>query len=141
MSTNTTRRTSRSTLLAITGISLLWPLTAACSSPDSSRAQESANSFVESAQNFADAVIIDVRTPEEFAEQHLEGALNIDVKSADFVSQIEKLDRNTAYAVYCRSGNRSAQAVKIMKDLGFNSVSDHGSVSEASQSLNISIVS
>jgi len=130
----------RSTALVVAGLFTMIPLGTACGGPDSSQAL--GPSAVNAAdQDFSNAVLIDVRTPEEFAQQHLEGALNINVQSADFVTQIEALDRNTAYAVYCRSGNRSAQAVKIMKDLGFTSVSDHGSVAQASESLGIAIVS
>lgn len=130
-------RISRSTIVALAGILTVIPLASACGNPDSGQAQ--GPTALESVPS--NAVIIDVRTPEEFAQQHLEGALNINVQSADFVTQIEALDRNTAYAVYCRSGNRSAQAVKIMKDLGFTSVSDHGSVAQASGSLGIAIIS
>ena len=131
-SSSTTRFRS---LIAVLGLVAAAPLVAACGGPDASQAAESSASIP------ADTVVIDVRTPEEFAEQHLDGALNIDIRAADFVQRLESLDRNTPYAVYCRSGNRSAQAVQAMKDLGFTSVSDHGSVAQASASLGIDIVS
>ncbi|MDO9590965.1 MAG: rhodanese-like domain-containing protein, partial [Microcella sp.] len=54
-------------------------------------------------------IVIDVRTPAEFASGHLEGAINIDVQSADFDSRISELDADGTYFVYCRSGNRSGQ--------------------------------
>ena len=63
-------------------------------------------------------VILDVRTPAEFAEGHIEGALNIDVQS-DFANEIAKLDKATSYAVYCRSGNRSQTALNAMAKAGF----------------------
>jgi phage shock protein E len=63
--------------------------------------------------------VVDVRTPAEFAEGHLPGAVNIDVSSPDFASTVAQLDPTAAYAVYCRSGNRSAAAVAQMADLGF----------------------
>jgi len=88
-----------------------------------------------------DLIVIDVRTPSEFAEQHLDGALNIDLQADDFVDRISELDRNGNYAVYCRSGNRSGQAVAAMRTLGFTNVTDHGSVAEASESLGISVIS
>jgi rhodanese-related sulfurtransferase len=130
----------RSSALVVAGLFTLIPLASACGGPNSSQAlgPSAANA---ADQDFSNAVLIDVRTPEEFAQQHLEGALNINLQSPDFVSQIDALDRDAAYAVYCRSGNRSAQAVAIMKDLGFTAVSDHGSVSQASQSLGIAVVS
>ncbi|MBU3645809.1 MAG: rhodanese-like domain-containing protein [Candidatus Nanopelagicaceae bacterium] len=67
-------------------------------------------------------VIVDVRTPEEFAAGHLQGAVNLDVSAATFDSQISALDKNVAYAVYCRSGNRSTIAVGKMSDAGFTNL-------------------
>ena len=72
----------------------------------------------------SDVVVLDVRTPMEFAEGHLENAINIDFQSDSFEADISKLDRDTAYAVYCRSGNRSGQAVKVMAGLGFTNLYD-----------------
>ena len=66
--------------------------------------------------------IIDVRTPEEFAEGHLPGADLIDISAPDFVDRIEALDRSATYFVYCRSDNRSGQATALMADLGFDSI-------------------
>ena len=57
-------------------------------------------------------VIIDVRTPGEFASGHLEGALNIDVQSPDFAAQVSQLDPTQEYFIYCRSGNRSGYVDK-----------------------------
>jgi rhodanese-related sulfurtransferase len=64
-------------------------------------------------------VIVDVRTPEEFAAGHLQGAVNLDVSASTFDSQIAALDKDVVYAVYCRSGNRSTIAVGKMSDAGF----------------------
>jgi rhodanese-related sulfurtransferase len=64
-------------------------------------------------------VILDVRTPGEFAEGYIEGAQMIDFQGGSFETEIASLDKNATYAVYCRSGNRSGQAVKIMQDAGF----------------------
>ncbi len=63
--------------------------------------------------------VIDVRTPAEFAEGHLPGAVNIDVSSPTFAASVAQLDPTVPYAVYCRSGNRSAAALAQMADLGF----------------------
>lgn len=67
----------------------------------------------------AGIVILDVRTPVEFTEGHIAGSINVDFQSGNFESEINLLDKNATYAVYCRSGNRSGQAVKIMQDAGF----------------------
>jgi phage shock protein E len=63
--------------------------------------------------------IIDVRTAEEFAQGHLPGAVNLDVSGPDFLQQVQALDPQAPYAVYCRSGNRSAVAIDAMNQLGF----------------------
>lgn len=65
-------------------------------------------------------ITLDVRTPGEFMEGHLVNAINIDVENASFASEIAKLDKAATYAVYCRSGRRSAIAVSSMKDAGFS---------------------
>jgi rhodanese-related sulfurtransferase len=67
-------------------------------------------------------VSLDVRTADEFAEGHLINAININVESGNFEAEIEKLDKNTTYAVYCRSGRRSAIAVDLMKKAGFTNL-------------------
>lgn len=66
--------------------------------------------------------IIDVRTPTETAEGHIDGAVTIDVKADDFESKIDALDRSQNYIIYCRSGKRSTKAYKIMKQKGFTNV-------------------
>jgi len=67
-------------------------------------------------------VLLDVRTPLEFATGHIAGATNIDFESGTFASDIQKLDMTKTYAVYCRSGNRSGQATAIMAKDGFKSI-------------------
>jgi phage shock protein E len=71
-----------------------------------------------------DLVILDVRTPEEFAEGHLDGAVMIDFYEADFADRLGELDSEVPYLLYCRSGNRSGQTTVIMRDLGFTDVAD-----------------
>ena len=70
----------------------------------------------------AGVITLDVRTPIEFGEGHIEGARLIDFQSGNFENEIAALDKNATYAVYCRSGNRSGQAVKVMQDAGFTNV-------------------
>ncbi len=68
--------------------------------------------------------VIDIRTPEEFASGHLDRSAEIDFYSPTFNSQLEQLDRNGRYLIYCRSGNRSGKARALMTDLGFTDVAD-----------------
>lgn len=82
--------------------------------------------------NLASAALIDVRTPAEFASGHLEGASNIDVQSPNFTAQVSQLPKDAPYVVYCRSGNRSTDAIDSMEDLGFTNLVNGGSVQEAS---------
>ena len=84
--------------------------------------------------------VIDVRTPEEFSQGYVKGAVNIDVSNPDFEAQIASLDKNAAYSIYCRSGNRSAVAVDIMRNAGFANVVDLGAVEEAAQALSLPVV-
>ena len=67
-------------------------------------------------------VILDVRTPEEFAEGRLAGAVNVNLLAQDFETRLGQFDRSKTYLVYCRTGNRSTRAIQIMKRLGFQSV-------------------
>ena len=67
-------------------------------------------------------VILDVRTPEEYAAGHLENAINIDYRASTFKDELGKLDKSKSYLVYCGSGKRSLESVKIMTELGFSHV-------------------
>jgi rhodanese-related sulfurtransferase len=70
----------------------------------------------------AGIITLDVRTPGEFNEGHIDGALLIDFQSGNFENEIASLDKSKTYAVYCRSGNRSGEAVKVMRDAGFTNL-------------------
>ena len=78
-----------------------------------------------------EAVVIDVRTAGEFAEGHLPGAVHIDWFSPNFRAQVEALDKSKTYLLYCRSGNRSGQAVRAMQQMGFSQVQNLGSLQQA----------
>ena len=69
-------------------------------------------------QSDEDAVILDVRTPEEVALGKIPGALHIDLyKGQEFIDDVEHLDKTKSYYVYCKAGSRSAQACAIMNQL------------------------
>jgi len=69
-----------------------------------------------------DFKVLDVRTPDEYNTGHVEGAINIDYNSDTFKEKLDTLDKSGKYLVYCRSGNRSSEAVKVMEELGFTMI-------------------
>ena len=69
-----------------------------------------------------EAVLIDVRTPEEVASGHIDGAENFDFRADDFRQKIGALDKNKTYFLYCASGKRSGQASLAMVEMGFKSI-------------------
>lgn len=96
-------------------------LLVACSTNENveSLAPADFQSKIESAQ---DGVVLDVRTAEEVSEGVIAGAKTIDFKASDFADQIDALDKDKTYFVYCASGGRSAKAASQMKDKGFKNV-------------------
>jgi phage shock protein E len=69
-----------------------------------------------------DVVVLDVRTPDEFASGHLQKAVHMDYLAADFPDQVKKLDQNKPYLVYCAVGGRSNKAANLMSKTGFREV-------------------
>lgn len=84
----------------------------------------------------SETVVLDVRTPAEYQESHVKGAKNVDFKDSNFRSEIGKLDKTRNYKLYCRSGNRSGQALKMMQDMGFKNIENLGSLGDAVKKLN-----
>jgi rhodanese-related sulfurtransferase len=78
--------------------------------------------FADKLKNGSGVMIIDVRTPEEFAQGHLKNAINIDFNSENFTSEISKLDKSKTTLIYCLSGGRSGKALTQMKSDGFKEV-------------------
>lgn len=71
-----------------------------------------------------DIVLVDVRTPEEYAAGSVEGAENIDFFDEDFKTQFAKFDKEKPVYIFCKSGNRSAKASKILSEMGFKKIYD-----------------
>lgn len=87
----------------------------------------------------ANTMLIDVRTPAEFAEGHLDGAVNIPVELPTFAAQVDLLDPDMEYLVYCRTGRRADVAIQYMTPLGFTTT-NLGSLEDASAETGVRIV-
>ena len=110
----------------LTCLLALMGLTSACGQKDFEDAD--VNGFAELIAN-QDVVIFDVRTASEFAEGHIEGAINIDYKQGDFVERSKAtLPKDRTIAVYCRSGRRSAGAADLLAKEGFKLVNLKGGI-------------
>lgn len=109
---------------AITGVSACSTSAPAASASSPATGQHVAASDFSTALKAPGTIVLDVRTPAEFASGHLPHAKNIDIEGADFGNQIAALDKNATYAVYCRSGNRSGTALEQMTAAGFSRVYD-----------------
>lgn len=87
---------------------------------------------VEAFSNFIgedDVQLVDVRTPEEYAEGHIAGAKNINVYDSDFIdTAFKSLDKSKPVAVYCRSGKRSAEAAHKLSEKGYNVTNLNGGI-------------
>lgn len=78
-------------------------------------------------QNTADAVLIDVRTEEEYLMGHIPGSQNIPLQSIDSVEEVAE-NKDTAMYVYCRSGARSRQAVALLEQMGYTNTVNIGGI-------------
>ena len=77
--------------------------------------------FFEKSKN---QIIVDIRTPQEFADGHIEGAINLNVFDKAFITKIAEFDKTKPIFMYCRSGNRTSSASKKIANLGFEKVYD-----------------
>jgi rhodanese-related sulfurtransferase len=123
----------RPTIATLTSLLLALALAAGCSSGGSSpppTAQvtpltvQEADTMIAANQGNPDFVILDVRTPGEFAAGHLEDAVNIDFNSGTFDTDVGALDKSKTYLVHCAAGSRSAMATADMVALGFGDLYD-----------------
>jgi rhodanese-related sulfurtransferase len=77
---------------------------------------------IEKHRDDQDFVVLDVRTHGEYQTEHLENALLLDVNSNDFEGELDKMDKDKTYFVYCKAGRRSLNAIKLMKKDGYENL-------------------
>lgn len=111
-------RTLRTVLIAAFAAVALSACSSETSGPPAFDGSHVGQSSFAAATKVEGVTVVDVRTPAEFAEGHIPGAVNIDVEDASFADKIAQLDPSADYAVYCRSGNRSRAAMDYMTQAG-----------------------
>jgi len=83
---------------------------------------QEAKETIEKNKDNKNFTVLDVRTPEEFSEGHIENAININIHNPEFKNILNKLDKTKTFLVHCRTGVRSSNAVSLMKDLKFTNI-------------------
>lgn len=109
-----------------------------CEEKNTSVSTESQNSYIQIQMDEAimmmeeetDYIILDVRTPEEFAEKHIPGAVNVPNESIGTEEIKELPNKDQLILVYCRSGNRSKQASEKLVALGYTNVYEFGGIND-----------
>ena len=81
-----------------------------------------AKELIKQKSHDGDFCVLDVRTEKEFLSGAIPGAINLDFYAVDFSQELNKLDKNKTYLIYCRSGNRSKAALSTMKQMSFSYV-------------------
>lgn len=109
---------------AVTGISACSSGEPTGSSASQAAGQHLAASHFSAAMDKPGTIVLDVRTPAEFASGHLPRAQNIDIEGPDFAARIAALDKKATYTVYCHSGNRSATTLEQMAAADFTHALD-----------------
>ena len=89
--------------------------------------QPDVNRGVKEFQRTSGAVLLDVRTPEEYRSGHIPGSKNIPLQTIDRVSSVAE-NKDTALYVYCQSGARSRQAAGMLKQMGYTNVNNIGGI-------------
>lgn len=103
---------------------LLFLLTGVYSCESQNASSLDANSFNKLLKQTKNAVILDVRTPEEYSNGYIADAININYNDENFNKLISNLDKSAPYFVYCLSGGRSSRAADYMRTNGFKNVYD-----------------
>jgi len=84
----------------------------------------SAEIFADFLTDNDDVILLDIRTSMEYEQGHIDRAELIDYYQSDFKTKLAELDKDATYLIYCRSGNRSSNALRIMQGMGFTNFAD-----------------
>jgi rhodanese-related sulfurtransferase len=115
-------------MLIVLGILAACSPAAGVSAPEIISGKIDAQEYNQRFLDETEHLLIDVRTPEEFADGHIPGAINISVQSLP--DRLDEVPNNETLVVYCRSGNRSATATEILVDAGYSPVYDLGGIQD-----------
>ena len=123
------RNRASMSLAAMAGMWIMLVFAAGCLAQDTRLLEpDAAAELMRGNRGNPDFVILDVRTPEEFRQGYIEGAALLDYYAPDFRDRFAALDRDATIFMYCRSGNRSAQAAKKLIAMGYTNVYDFGGI-------------
>lgn len=115
------KRVRSSVVVLVAGVAISL---AGCSATGSNLETVSPEAAAEVIAETPGVVVLDIRTPEELATGFISEAVNIDFYEPDFAAELELLPKDDPYVVYCRSGNRSSQAMNLFEELGFTDVTE-----------------
>lgn len=125
----TTNSNKMLTLLAVIATFILVMVTAAgCSSNGPTYKQISQDEAMQMMQDETDYLIVDVRRPDEFAEAHIAGAINVPNEGITDEMPEELPDTDQILLIYCRTGNRSKEASRKLADIGYSNVYEFGGI-------------
>lgn len=108
-------------VIALAGL-ILWSPPAQSDQQLTPVSPKEAAALIEKNRGNSDFVILDIRTPGEYQNGHIENSILIDFYSKTFPQEIDRLDKEKTYLVHCRSGNRSARSMKLFKELKFQKI-------------------
>ena len=101
---------------------ILWPPSAQSDQQFTSVTPKEASALIKKHEGDPDFMILDIRTPGEYQNGHIENSIMIDFYSKSYVEEINRLDKEKVYLVHCRSGNRSTRSMILFKELNFQKI-------------------
>ena len=109
--------------LALMGFTVLWVFS--CQSQQKPFIKKIDKATVQSEVIGKDVQLVDVRTPMEYDQGHIDDAVNFNINDEGFLNQVETLDKNKPVYLYCKMGGRSNRAAELLKSKGFTQIYDY----------------